>query len=344
MSRVQHVQIAQRESFWEWLILQHDFKRAITISGYYSINKELLIPQYARWRDGRTSAIASSPANNITKNRPPLSVIERLSQTPKILNNSELYLVRTGEGNLVVFDMRQFLPPFLSLNRMDFSGAVDLPIRLPKGYQRFAWQFRTQWNETSFIRALHYCGAFSSLLHAISKHRTNKYVTGPSGPIMSRFYFWMRRNGVNSENSGRVEPFKFEGVVDLDECLYPLGTDMIIPIEAKLQLFPDLAWHKLAFPCNRLFGPTHFQGAVREQSAAVAAALRRDNGKIRILPSFCWYSSATKQAMIHVFPQLQLYSGKTRAFSVEGKVQGVILNEKRQMVPEQTFRIDMSWI
>jgi len=340
-------QISWTESFWEWLLLQNDFKGAIKSHGYYRFHKDVLIDQYYKWLERerpQTDSIHS--ISTIKKTWPAASFgIERLSQTPKILNNNELYVVRAGGGNFVVFDMRDFLPPYLSLDWTEYSRAIEeLPVRLPRGYQRLAIQFRTQWNEHTFIKALHFCGAFSLLVERLSRNHTTKYVTGPTGPIMLRFPFWMRRNGVNSDSTHRLVPFVHDGVVDLDECLYPKDTNAIIPIEAKLQHFPDLAWHKLTFPCYRFIGQPHFDSD-EEESWRVprAPALRSNDCKSQIAPVYCTYHAPTRQAILHLFPRVQLYSGKVPSLSTQ-KVHGVILNEKKQMLPAQTFRVDMSWI
>jgi len=197
---------------------------------------------------------------------------ERLSQTPKTLNDDQLYLVRAGGGNVIVFDMREFLPPFMSLNWTEYSSATEeLPLRLPREYRKLADHFRTQWNEKTLLRALHFCGAFSSLVARISKS-ASRYVTGPSGPMMSRFPFWMKRNGVRHKNSRQLIPFIYEGVVDLDESLYPQDTNLVLPIEAKLQHFHDLSWHKLAFPCFRYIHQPHFENYQAKASSNLSPA------------------------------------------------------------------------
>jgi hypothetical protein len=341
-------QINPTISFWEWLLLQNDFKSQIKKLGYYQFNKDILIDRYYKWH-GRQEHAGRRGIHSIPTSTKALSSasfgIERLSQTPKILNNNELCLIRAGGGNFIVFDMREFLPPFLSLNWTEYSGTVEkLPTRLPRGYQRLVEQFRTQWNEHTFIQALHFCGAFSSLVERISRHRTTKYVTGPSGPIISRFPFWMKKNGVNSGVSHRLVPFVYEGVVDLDECLYPRDTNIIIPIEAKLQPHPDLAWHKLAFPCYRFIDQPRFEAEDENSSLPRIPALRSDKCTNQIVPVYCAYHTGTRQAIIHVFPKVLVYSGKLRVLSSTEKMRGLIINEKKQMVPAQTFSADMSWI
>jgi hypothetical protein len=159
---------------------------------------------------------------------------------------------------------------------------------------------------------------------------------------MSLFPFWMRRNGVNSNNSRRLDPFVYRGVTDLDECLYAKDTDLVIPIESKMHHIPDLAWHKLAYPCYRFIGQPRFDAQSVVADSGTRMTLRQE-GRRRVVPASCAYHAATRQAMIHVFPEVQLYSGRVRDLSSE-KVQGMILNEQRQMAPAQTYTVDMGWI
>jgi hypothetical protein len=260
--------------------------------------------------------------------------IERLSHTPKILNNNELYLVRLGKGEYVIFDMREFLPPFLSLSWIEQHKATELPTRLPAGYDRTTCHFQTQWNEHTFINALDSRGVFSSLVEIISRGRTKKYINGPSGPVASKFPFWMRRNGVNSRNPRKLVPFAYDGVVDLDKCLYPRDTSITIAIEAKATHITDLAWHKLSFPCHRFL--EHDSQIFKKGRSSKAGS---------IVPVYCAYDHHSREGMIYVFPPIKVHRG-ARLGSFDGMehTSGVILNDTRQMIPELTFKIDLSWV
>jgi hypothetical protein len=153
----------------------------------------------------------------------------------------------------------------------------------------------------------------------------------------------MRRNGVNSENNSRLVPFVHEGVVDLDECLYPTGTNIVLPIEAKLQHFQDLSWHKLAFPCYRFISQPRITNGQKSCEGPDFADMRRDRSWRAVAAVYCAYDAKLRCAIIHAFPAVKVHSGKVHALSVE-KVNGLILNEKSQMIPAQSFRVDMAWI
>lgn len=333
--------------------MQKDLKKGIKNQGYYEFHKDIVINQHREWLEASNEKSAhdsgqGASVSNANRHLPSTSsfTTERLSQTPKFLNNNQLYLVKTGGGNYTIFDMREFLPPFLSLYGLDSSSqdVEDLPVRLPRnGYRNLAMSFGMQWNEHTFIRALHFCGAFSALVAKITKNRTRRYVAGPSGPITTRFPFWMK------SKTGRLVPFVHDGTADLDECLYPRGANTIIPIEAKLQHITDLSWHKLAFPCYRFINQPsdcHLQlkGEPVESQwtfpPAVVVAQRRKN----IIPVYCAYRANTREALIYVFPPVQTYNKKLSRAAGRVRVNGVVLNESRQMFPEKIFKVDLSWV
>lgn len=196
----------------------------------------------------RNNNTTASRTRSVVLSSPLIS--ERLSSTARVLGDKQLYSVRTGRGNFAIFDRLKFFPPFLALygqsSGIDFPpGTEELPIRLPPKYTDIARLFRQQWNEHTFLKALHFCGAFGSLVEKITR-RGRGYLSGPSGPMMSRFPFWMK-----GSQTGKLVPFVHEGNADMDECIYAKDSNTVIPIEAKLKHIPDLSWHKLAFPCYR---------------------------------------------------------------------------------------------
>ena len=315
------------DSFWDWLLRDPSLKSGIKKHGHYTINRDILARKWL----ARTRSLKM----------PPLSAFgaERLSQTSRPMNDNELYLMKAGRGDFIVFDMRVFLPPFLSLNPAELNRGEQLPIKLPAGYRQVAMHFRRQWNEQTFLKALHFCGAFSQLVYRLSRHRTHDYITGPSGPTLSCFPFWMKRNGVNAVNHSLAR-FDYNGVVDLDDCLYVRESNLIIPIEAKMQYYQDLAWHKLAFPCYRFIPQPRLDNKVANTVDSRKATTCIDHcSKSCIMPAYCAYDASVKEAIIHLFPKIL-----TCSRAGIHNLKGIVLNDKERMTPTRIFRIDMSWI
>lgn len=388
--------------FWDMLLSQRNFRRAISQKGYYEICKEevlALFPSRTTYTVGVHSSIRSkrahtnnidsrhsSPAHSLRSRRnlrridntatkpraillPPPFISERLSSIARALSDKQLYFVGTGRSNFAIFDKRKFFPPFLALygqsSGIDYPpGTEELPIRLPPEYRDIARLFRQQWNEHTFLRALHFCGAFGSLVEKIT-HRGRRYVSGPSGPMMSRFPFWMK-----SSETSNLAPFVHEGNADMDECLYVKDSNAVIPIEAKLKHIPDLSWHKLAFPCYRFIsqpsnpvewlparrGAEHEDPLYNEQQKWKSMYSmdpvdwhgdKSKRKKPKIIPVYCTcfkhYDSWRRGAILYVFPQANIHSGKVPLLSTK-KVSGVILNDRKQMVPARIFKVELSWL
>jgi hypothetical protein len=118
---------------------------------------------------------------------------------------------------------------------------------------------------------------------------------------------------------------------------------MVLPIEAKLQHFQDLAWHKLAFPCYRFIAQPRLKDGQKSWQKPEPAFMRSEKPWRVVSAVYCAYDAKLKCAIVHVFPTVRVHSGRVPALSVE-KVNGIILNEKSQMIPTHSFKVDMSWI
>lgn len=247
---------------------------------------------------------------------PPFSTsFDFLSQMPVPLRERGLYVIRTGRGNCVIFDSRIF--PF------PFGGGIctkpaigEIAAKVPRGYRNLLYPQR-RINEQTFLRLLHFFGIFGQVVRHVSG--TTSYETGPSGHISCTFPFWMR----DSRRKKLVE-FHFEGISDLDECLYPRNTNVVMPIEAKIDESGtncDLGWHKLAFPCYRFINNPFISKG-------------RD---LRIFPLYCVYVPLTKRVEICVFPQVKIHKDRLGGFVKRG----LVLNEEKQFSPSKIFTVDL---
>lgn len=303
--------------FWEWLITRKTVKSSISRYGFFEVERKAVMPSYARaireTEDERISIPLPSPS-------------EYFSQTPELLREQGLYLVRTGNGNFIIFDAAVFPAPFLDLDGLDWD-ARELVIN-NKSDRNLRNAFRPQWNEQSFVKALHCSGVFDELVAELCNARG--YKPGPSGALSSFFPFYMKNV------KGRLARFVYEGTCDLDECLYPMGKDVIIPIEAKISPRHDLAWSKLAFPCYR-FIDNPGSGTFHAGSGPKPANSKRTT----IMPVYCLYDGDFQEAYLYAFRKIKV---KTFKNDIGFKERGLVLNASKQLIPKSIFRANMSWI
>lgn len=310
------------ETFWQWLVLQADFRRDIKRKGYYEIEKEA-IAETLEGLHGRQRATRGPIAGKLPLALESMS-FDFYSQSPEDLRRLGLFTIRTGKGNCVVFDSKVFA--------LTYGGGLAskyfterLQARAPKGYQNLVDSLSSQINEQSFIRLLHFSGVLKAVVRYVCG--ISEYEVGPSGHISSSFPFWMK------DRKGRLVQFVFKGTSDMDECLYPRDTDVVMPMEAKLDdgVHSDLGWHKLAFPCYRFIDNSPFWFFSR--SSKVSRSLK-------IVPLYCLYEPSSKTAYIYVFPRIHIR--KQRWYG--GIKQGLVLNDKKQFTPRKVFYVDMKKI
>ena len=246
-----------------------------------------------------------------------------------MLESNDLYLLPTGQGNCAVFDSNVFPLPYVKLNGLD-SDAAKLPIRTKNGFRNLVDSLSAHWNEQSFIRALHFCGAFANIVKKICN--ADRYECGPSGHIASCFPFWMK-----DAKRNKLVRFVYDGVADLDECLYPKDTDIVIPIEAKIYSgHTGLSWHKLAFPAYRFIDNSRAMRTFRTGSSISGIY----NSKVRIVPVYCLYNPIIKRAYVYVFPRITT----VKCLNYDCPEYGIVLNEHAQMVPKSVFEVTMNWL
>lgn len=315
------------EDFWEWLVLQKDFRTAISKQGFYELEKVEAAVAFKEWADEqrrRHYQLKIQPREYRISGS--LSV-DFYSQMPRVLHSNDLYTVPTGKGNCTIFDSNVFPAPFVKLNDLDWD-AEELPVRIKKGFRNLVDSLSAHWNEQSFLRALHFSGVFAKVVKEICN--SNRYECGPFGHIASCFPFWMKNK------RHKLVRFVYEGIADLDECLYPRNANVVIPIEAKIDSgHTGLSWHKLAFPAYRFIDNSRAMRTFRTGSSINGIY----NNKINIVPVYCLYNPTIKKAYIYVFSAI----AKTKCLSDYPEC-GIVLNDKAQMVPKKVFEVRLDWI
>lgn len=234
-----------------------------------------------------------------------------------------------GHGNCAIFDSNVFPLPYLKLNGLD-SDAQLLPVRIKSGFRNLVDSLSAHWNEQTFLRALHFCSAFKSIVKKLCN--VDCYECGPSGHLASCFPFWMK-----DKKRNKLVRFVYDGVVDLDECLYPKDQDIVIPIEAKIDNGHNgLSWHKLAFSAYRFIDNSKAMRTFRTGTSIRGIY----NTKVKIIPVYCLFSPLIKRAYVYVFPKITT----DQSLNYDCPEYGVVLNECTQMAPKYVFEIRMDWL
>jgi hypothetical protein len=313
--------------FWEWLLLQKDVGKNIAKQGYYILEKTEVISKYTEWGKRKRQRYRQLGINPLQYHVPSLS-FDFLSQLPRVLGTNDLYTVPLGHGDCAIFDGKIFPSPYLKLNGLD-SDAIVIPIRIKKGFRNLVDSLSVHWNEQTFLRALHFSGAFRSIIRKVCN--IERYELGPSGHISSSFPFWMK-----DARRNKLVRLVYDGVVDLDECLYPKCRNVVLPIEAKIDdEHHGLSWHKLAFPAYRFIDNSKAMRIFRTGSS-----IRGIYGRVRIVPVYCLYRPTIKRAYLYVFPQIVT----NRYLNYDRPEYGIILNERKKMVPDMIFEVRLNWL
>ena len=313
--------------FWEWLLLQKNVGRTIAKQGYHIVEKAAIVSEYKEWGEKETQRYRQLGIHPLQYQIHSLS-FDFSSQLPRVLDTNDLYTVPLGHGDCAILDSKVFPSPYLKLNGLD-SDAVAIPIRIKKGFRTLVDSLSAHWNEQTFLKALHFSGTFRSIVKKVCN--IDSYELGPSGHISSCFPFWMK-----DARRNKLVRLVYDGVVDLDECLYPKGIDVVLPIEAKIDNgHASLSWHKLAFPAYRFIDNSKAMKTFRTGSS-----IRGIYSKVRIVPVYCLYRPTIKRAYLYVFPEIIT----KRYRNYDRPERGIILNQRKQMVPETIFEVRMDWL
>lgn len=318
-------------NFWEWLLLQPDLRSNIGSRGFYELDRKETVLAYKEW--------IGHNFKNLVYNRQKLGIIPSLeadffSRRPPALRSNQFFLVPNGGGNCIIFNNKIFEAPYLNLNGM-YYRARELPVRMRSKFKNLVEALSIQWNEQSFIKALHFCGVFAKLVKQVCN--ANAYMAGPSGIIASKFPFWMK------SKRGKLVKFIYEGMTDLDECLYPADTDIVMPIEAKIDdEHNDLSWHKLAFPSYRFIdnSATKF---FRIGRSHIAAPYQDPKKKMKIMPVYCTFDPTTRESYLYVFQNIPILRRQSEIFD-NASEKGILLNATAHFRPTFVYRVNMKWM
>lgn len=166
--------------------------------------------------------------------------LDFFSKQSKILREKNMYLLRTGKGNFVIFDEKKFPHSYLNLNT---NNSKKLEIN-SSGFPELIDAFDTR-QENAGLEQLNVLGVYDLLVKNLFGDVDWKI--GPRGNKTSSFPVYAK------SNSGEVNLiYTYEGQEELDYTIWT--KDHVLLFEAK-SLKPnmglDVGWHKLAYPASR---------------------------------------------------------------------------------------------
>ena len=166
--------------------------------------------------------------------------LDFFSKQSKILREKNMYLLRTGKGNFVIFDEKKFPHSYLDLNT---NNSKKLEID-SSGFPELIDAFDTR-QENAGLEQLNVLGVYDLLVKNLFGDVDWKI--GPRGNKTSSFPVYAK------SNSGEVNLiYTYEGQEELDYTIWT--KDHVLLFEAK-SLKPnmglDVGWHKLAYPASR---------------------------------------------------------------------------------------------
>lgn len=215
---------------WGPLFAEPEFQEEIYI---YGCSKERHFSKYKSKYD-----------LNLSGPTPRYLSIDFYSSQLKELRSDNFFVIRTGNGNFVIFDEKRFRRPYLDL---DTSIAEELNYEVPKNFEHLKDAFKENLIEKSSIEHLWFLGIFKQIIHRVSSEK--EYYIGPRGNKSSTFEVYFK----DKKTQEIINIFTYEGQEDLDYSIFT--ENCIYFFEGKN--FPngrgglDIGWHKIAFPASR---------------------------------------------------------------------------------------------
>ena len=228
--------------------------------------------------------------------------IDFMSKQPKILRDNHYYILRTGGGRFVILDETKFPNSYLDLS---ISDSIQLETKEDPEFPELYKVFRKDVNDKSKQEnsALEFPNALGCYDLLIKKLFGNvKWYVGPRGLKHSQF----RTHGKKSDEKITCL-YDYDGPEELDYTIWT--KDCILLFEAKVVEDEneglDIGWHKMAYPASRFS--------------------KIDNYTTKPI----YFLKCKNTIHLFVFPKFPFYND------------GIIINDKKNQIPEKIFRIDL---
>ena len=228
--------------------------------------------------------------------------IDFWSKQRKILTKKDYYILRTGGGTFSILNQTQFPNSYLNLSIPDY---VQLETKKDLEFPELYNAFRKHSDDKS--KQENSALEFPRFLGCYEKLIQElfgdvKWYVGPRGGKTSKFKVYGKKS-----NGEIIFLFDYYGQEELDYTIWT--KDSILLFEAKVMMDGeglDIGWHKMAYPASRFS--------------------KIDNYTTKPI----YFLRCKNTIHLFVFPKFPFYND------------GIIINDKKNQIPEKIFRIDLS--
>ena len=238
----------------------------------------------------------------LDSNAPNYVSLDFWSKQSEILKDNDYYILRSGGGTFVILDKKQFPNAYLDLSILDYT---EMETKEDPEFPELYEAFRKEPGDKSKQEnsALEHPRALGCYDKLIEGLFGNvKWYVGPRGGKTSKFKVYGKKS-----NGEIIFLFDYSGQEELDYTIWT--KDSILLFEAKVMMDGeglDIGWHKMAYPASRFS--------------------KIDNYTTKPI----YFLKCKNTIHLFVFPKFPFYND------------GIIINDKKNQIPEKIFRIDLS--
>ena len=238
----------------------------------------------------------------LDSNAPNYVSLDFWSKQSEILKDNDYYILRSGGGTFVILDKKQFPNAYLDLSISDYT---EMETKEDPEFPELYKAFRKEPGDKSKQEnsALEHPRALGCYDKLIEGLFGNvKWYIGPRGGKTSKFKVYGKKS-----NGEIIFLFDYSGQEELDYTIWT--KDSILLFEAKVMMDGeglDIGWHKMAYPASRFS--------------------KIDNYTTKPI----YFLKCKNTIHLFVFPKFPFYND------------GIIINDKKNQIPEKIFRIDLS--
>ena len=238
----------------------------------------------------------------LDSNAPNYVSLDFWSKQSEILKDNDYYILRSGGGTFVILDKKQFPNAYLDLSISDYT---EMETKVDPEFPELYKAFRKEPGDKSKQEnsALEHPRALGCYDLLIKELFGNvRWYVGPRGGKTSKFKVYGKKS-----NGEIIFLFDYSGQEELDYTIWT--KDSILLFEAKVMMDGeglDIGWHKMAYPASRFS--------------------KIDNYTTKPI----YFLKCKNTIHLFVFPKFPFYND------------GIIINDKKNQIPEKIFRIDLS--
>ena len=238
----------------------------------------------------------------LDSNAPNYVSLDFWSKQSEILKDNDYYILRSGGGTFVILDKKQFPNAYLDLSISDYT---EMETKEDPEFPELYKAFRKEPGDKSKQEnsALEHPRALGCYDLLIKELFGNvRWYVGPRGGKTSKFKVYGKKS-----NGEIIFLFDYSGQEELDYTIWT--KDSILLFEAKVMMDGeglDIGWHKMAYPASRFS--------------------KIDNYTTKPI----YFLRCKNTIHLFVFPKFPFYND------------GIIINDKKNQIPEKIFRIDLS--